>query len=449
MRLAYRAAAAALATALIVGAPVAVAQDTDREALEREYDALFQQLFRKPSDLDATFKFAEMAVRLGNYEAAISALERMLLYNPNLPRVRLELGVLYFRIGSYAMSRIYLDRAIADPGVPDDVRKRVELFLAEIDRLLLPSELDGTLTGGVRWQSNANAGPDSPAVRALGLAVALGDQFTQSSDANVFLGGGLRHRYEFRNEMGVALETNGFAFGTRHRDESNLHLFLISIDSGPRAPFVPEWFEKATVRPYVMIDQIWLGDEHHQQSAGVGVNLTKAYEINLTTEVDLRLRALDFDSSLSRPDNSEQSGYEEQVRLAFNYAHTGRWLIGGFARLTAHHADEDRHTNSEMEFGLNTAVLYAAPVTIGPSTDPWTTQVSATRSYANYDEPDPLVEPAVSRRDQGTTVTLLTAVPVNDAWTVVATLQRTVNNANIPNFELTNNLVSLAASYRF
>ena len=47
-----------------------------------------------------TFAYADVSAKLGDNEAAVSALERMLLFNPNLPRVQLELGALYFRMGS-------------------------------------------------------------------------------------------------------------------------------------------------------------------------------------------------------------------------------------------------------------------------------------------------------------------------------------------------------------
>ena len=49
-----------------------------------------------PGNLDKTFAFAGLAVDVGDIDGAISALERMLLIDPNLPRVKLELGVLYF-----------------------------------------------------------------------------------------------------------------------------------------------------------------------------------------------------------------------------------------------------------------------------------------------------------------------------------------------------------------
>ena len=101
----------AVAVALAFGAAPAAAQEAvdDAQELQAEYDALFEQMFRDPSDLEVTFRYAEVSALLGNFEAAISALERMLLFNPDLPRVRLELGVLYFRLGSFALARTYPD----------------------------------------------------------------------------------------------------------------------------------------------------------------------------------------------------------------------------------------------------------------------------------------------------------------------------------------------------
>ena len=59
--------------------------DEDGSELAEAYDKAFQELFEDPSDLDKSFRFAELAVRRGNFEGAISALERMLLLNPDLP----------------------------------------------------------------------------------------------------------------------------------------------------------------------------------------------------------------------------------------------------------------------------------------------------------------------------------------------------------------------------
>ena len=94
----------------------------DKHRLEAQKNALFQQMLNNPANLDIAFSYADVATQLGDYEAAVSTLERMLLFNPNLPRVQLELGVLYFRMGSFELARDYFAKALA--ARPDTVKLR-------------------------------------------------------------------------------------------------------------------------------------------------------------------------------------------------------------------------------------------------------------------------------------------------------------------------------------
>src|SRR5680860_1925413 len=65
-------------------------------ALESRRDTLLNQMLARPNDLDLAFEYAKLSSEAGDYEGAISTLERMLIYAPNTPRIQLELGVLYY-----------------------------------------------------------------------------------------------------------------------------------------------------------------------------------------------------------------------------------------------------------------------------------------------------------------------------------------------------------------
>jgi tetratricopeptide (TPR) repeat protein len=97
-------------------------------------DLLFKRLLLKPDDLDAGFRYAELETDLRDYEAAIGALERILYYDPNLPRVELQLGVLYFHLRSYEMARYYFDAVLNAPDVPPDIRTEVHTYVAAVDK---------------------------------------------------------------------------------------------------------------------------------------------------------------------------------------------------------------------------------------------------------------------------------------------------------------------------
>ena len=102
--------------------------------LDRQYDASFQEMLRQPANLDVLFKFATLASQTGDLEGAISALERMLVISSDLPRVRLELGVLYYRLGSYEVARTYLETALKSPTVSPEVSSLAQQLMAKIQR---------------------------------------------------------------------------------------------------------------------------------------------------------------------------------------------------------------------------------------------------------------------------------------------------------------------------
>jgi tetratricopeptide (TPR) repeat protein len=97
--------------------------------LRQAYQAALVLTLKMPSDPDTLFKFAVLAVQLGDMEGAISALERLLLIDNDLPEVRLELGVLYYRIGSNTMAVIHLEAAAASPSATTHTRERAAVFL--------------------------------------------------------------------------------------------------------------------------------------------------------------------------------------------------------------------------------------------------------------------------------------------------------------------------------
>ena len=113
----------------------------DTESLRQSYDQAFQEMYKDVGNLDKTFHFAEIAAQVGDLEGAIAALERMLLLDPNLPTVRMQLGVLYLRLESYGMARAYLSEVQNDSEVPAEVRKEAGSLINQIDAAVSPLSL--------------------------------------------------------------------------------------------------------------------------------------------------------------------------------------------------------------------------------------------------------------------------------------------------------------------
>lgn len=94
------------------------------------YDAAFKESLDKPSDPAVLVKFAKIAVTMGDVEGAISALERLLLIEGDQPEVKLELGVLYYRLGAVDAARAYLEQVRDSELATDELRQRANTYLS-------------------------------------------------------------------------------------------------------------------------------------------------------------------------------------------------------------------------------------------------------------------------------------------------------------------------------
>jgi tetratricopeptide (TPR) repeat protein len=118
-----------LAAAALIGCQQP--NDPQQAQLQREYNAAFQKTLDDPGNMDALLEYAKVATRTGDYEGAISALERTLLINPDLPQVQIELAVLYYRLRSYDMTNAYLQSALKSPTLTPALRKAAEQLMAK------------------------------------------------------------------------------------------------------------------------------------------------------------------------------------------------------------------------------------------------------------------------------------------------------------------------------
>ena len=102
------------------------------DALRTKYDQAFAESLEKPADPDVLVHFAEVAVEFGDIEGAISALERLLLIDAEQPEVKLELGVLYYRLGSTEVARTYLQDVSSSKEASNESKERANTFLKEM-----------------------------------------------------------------------------------------------------------------------------------------------------------------------------------------------------------------------------------------------------------------------------------------------------------------------------
>src|SRR5262245_53489364 len=213
------AAALAAAAVLVVGAVApansaessSAVQRLSGDELEARRQALLRQMVANPGDLDLAFQYAELSAQAGDYEGAISTLERMLIYAPDTPRLQLELGILYYKIGSYDVARSYFATVLANPNVPPQIASQVRVYIQQVAVEAEPPPFSGSWYTGIRWESDANSAPANQTVTLNGIDFTLDDTAVAASDWSVLNVGNLHYSYDLKNQ-GDRLEFDALAY---------------------------------------------------------------------------------------------------------------------------------------------------------------------------------------------------------------------------------------------
>jgi hypothetical protein len=412
-----------------------------------QYNALFKRMFDDPSNVEVTFQFVKLATELGDYEAAIGALERILLFNPNLPRVKLQLGTLYFKLGAYAMARSYFAQAEASGDAT--IKAEAEQFVAELDRRLSPSHWSVFADTGLRYQTNATFGPDGSNIRSLGQNAILNSRYAKQADWNWFGEFGVNYSYDLKQSVADTIEASAVGYYAEQFKDHAFDFGLLETEVGPRFSLPVQGL---SAKVYGIGDASSLSNAAYFTGGGTGASLR--YLVNsaalawLEPAVEYRHRT--FYDSADFPISDQQTGglLTVAVRGAGGVATNVQW----FARLAF-----DQNTTDNPAFGFNSYNDWTADFGLPISfTLPWhneTRQIVITPTvgagHADYAMADPSVDPGIVRRDQDWRVGGLVDVQVYRNYGVRLHIFYTETDSNLPNYDLRDLAISVGPTFRF
>lgn len=438
--------AVALAMAMLTvgpGEPQAQgsAQATQEE-LEAERDRLFEAILKDPSNLDLLYSYAQVAIALEDYDAAIASYERMLIFNPNLPRIHLELGVLYFRTGANGVARYHLELAKADASAPPEVKAKVDEYLAQIDESGNAHDFDGSIFAGLRYQTNANAGPPDGTRVQIGVLPGLAelDEGTEEDDFNAIVSGTLNHSWDFGNQTYDSWDTNLFYYGALQFELDELNLATTELKTGPQ--FNQVLTRGLNLRPYASTTWIGLDDSTYYWSFGGGLQAEYDLSARTTLLLDTQYRRRLYDEQY---EDREGSQYLAQGSL--------RWILGARDLITLNgslvRTTAEGEWRASWEGGGSLAYTHLFNETRELLGAPLATTVYVGGRYTGYDGPDPFIEPGTTRHDRELRAGGSLVLSIDEDFSLVGTLEYRDVESNIDFYSYDNLAVTAGVLYRF
>jgi hypothetical protein len=419
-------------------------------AQEQSYQQALDAMLMDVGNPEKSFDFVRAAIEVGDVRGAVAALDRMLLINPGLANIQLELGVLYLRYGNADLGRYYIDRALQAPNVPRVVRERAEALLAGSGGYGGRSFLRGLLTLAAHHESNANAAPASSEVvgrnpfTGQDVIFELSPDSREQSDNFFDLTLGLTHTYAFAGNDGHSFETNLLVYGSKYDELDNLDFMLVSLDIGPALRIGGSLDAPIVLRPFAASSYDLLDGEHYLTTYGGGL--------------ELRIQANVRTYSYVKVEYSKQEFYDTPTQFVsdrsgdYLVARTGivRQLGRTFqlnADLAYEQSDADTEYQSFSRYGGGVgAKLFFGH---GGTLPPWSIGLAARVRTSEYDAPDPQVSARLIRDDTRYDAILTVDVPLSRALLLSAKGIYTDNDSNVPNYEFDNAGGSLGVSWRF
>ncbi len=419
-------------------------------ALERQVEEAYRQVLQQPGDLGAWGRYARLQVQGGNYEGGIGALERLLLQPSYPPELPLEIGVLYYRLGSYAMAETMIRRVLDDARLSAEHRAIAQQLLADAARRNQPSQLRGSFSFGVRSQTNPAYRSSESQVLSAGVPVPLAADQRPDSDVDLNMGLRLQHLYDlgFQNSAAVSSTFGVHVIDFRQSKGSTLvanppHAYdLVLADGTTGIDFkpMPEAAPGFSVRPHIALSTVLAQQHKYLDSRGVGLDLTYRLSELTVAEGTIEVHKRDFERRVDLTNAADLSGRMAAVRARLTHEVAPGRVVVGELGWRSNRTYRTFHDYDQQEARVGYTVSYGSPVAALPGT--WSTALWLGTLHRRYDAADPSISSSITRKDDEWRVTLNQTIPVADHWFALLSLEHMRSRSNVPNFRFRNTSAS-------
>lgn len=417
-------------------AQTAFAQQQEAE-LQRELDAVYERLLDDPSDLALNRRMIELALALGDYDAAIGSVERLIFYDPDNPALKVEAARYYFATESYAVARGYLRDALSLTAVAPEVKRSAEALLQEINDETRPSPWAFVAQAGVRYQTNANIAP----------AVLDGDTEPffvelETEDWNSF---GLAALVYSRAVGNTVLEASLSTYYADQDKVDRLDLGFVELVAGPR---LQTDNGRLAIKPYALTQGILLGEAPYQWTYGGGVlvRLTDADDWFIEPQFEYKRRRYFNSSGYPRATLQEGDYYSYGINMGGDFSEKTLWQ----SRIAVNENFAEADYNSYKQYYASLMLIFGFDVYDWTG---WTFSPFASASLTEYDGLAPTEqEPGIPKRiredfqwNAGATL----EIPLSERMGLSVQFQYTDNQSNLSRYNYENYQVTSGPTVRF
>lgn len=286
----------------------------------------------KPNEVE--FLLGMLDVQVRDYDSAISRFRRILVSEPGVVRVRLELARAFFAKGDYQNAERQFRLARAGK-LPKAAIANIDRYLAAIRRL---KRYSYNFSVAIAPDTNLNAGPALESVTLYGLPFQLSAQAKQKSGVGLAVNTGGEWAPPLTDTIKLRL---GGQINRSQYDATAFDDMLLSAYAGPRLTLQRwdfNWLVNASKR--------WFGDQSYLTAVGSGVDGTYYFTSRTGMSAGINYNNIQY------PHYEVQSGPAVSGAWGFFYTPTTSTLISASAVLSRQRANDPGFSNWSQQVGV-------------------------------------------------------------------------------------------------
>jgi tetratricopeptide (TPR) repeat protein len=253
------------------------AVDTQRQAEQQELfgttrTVTFEEVLANPDDIEINLAWARQQIARGDVKGAAATFERILLIQPDLPRVRLLYAITLYRLDNIDEAEREL-RAVRLLDMAASLRAEIDRYLKQIELRRKRTRYSLTVSIGGQSDWNRNAAPSGGEVLVSDFRVPLASDDDRAADTAVNALGLFEVTYDLGYQARHSLFGAVTAFSGNQRERNELDLRVTSGEFGGTYDGA-----MAALTPSAYVRRVKLSDERYANIEGISLRAAGQYD---------------------------------------------------------------------------------------------------------------------------------------------------------------------------